>query len=870
MLKRKRGIAWLLVVLMAFLIVFSGTPMVSASVVNDNVSITVRDTTGDKGSITNYSGFRNDITNATRTSLLGDSYADIKYSGSAASKLEYQIINNPVTSQIGLPSEDWKEITLSGTTSNEDADVVTDHPGNLNRRSYDVTGLENIGNIPDWENRTKVYEFPFEATKNVSTMTSTTNDAYGNYLDYLKTNGINGRRYYSNTVFGALNGNGDLYPPEDTVTVNKEKAKYQEASKYWGYIKVPTDGDYYLGLMSDDGSTGTITVKDEKGVTVTKKFSDQFYVQSSKWNSNNESVTLKADKYYPVFIEYFNWGGGARFQMFCTKEDGFSYSNVTVNGIKYNVMNKKGNYSVTVGGINYPLINNKISILSKYITVSGTKYIINGTTVTVSGKTYDVVNGFVYIKTGHNTISYTVTEGYINYTATTPSTTTIPTNAIPLDSNWFYPSYNLSPGEYAETTFTGSYGVKLPSVSGDYYVLYKSSKNGLIVQSGCYGPFVVIGNAAVSIGKRAVNTNGSPQSSFIAGSQFNIEYSIRPEPIVATSNFDKASTISLKEVRIEDELNLDFAILKSSDESTLADGTKFLVTDSKITYSLPEIKYNLSSDAKNYIPVKNEYIYTVPVRLNVVGSNMLISKADASKLTFTDPCDNSKVTKNFGNIIMQATPKAPTVVADIINATLLNVNLTATYTDNPSKKEYKIGVDGTWLPYTVPVLATDNATYYFRGGDSVGNYSAETPYTVNNIIVATGISLKLKNGKSDTSVTKLGKFTAVVEYITRATGVPEFILTCPAESKTLFDNLTIKSRSVTDLQGIEYDVSKTSSGIKIESRNTVLKSSTVKKITIVFNVKTPTYRTGINYYTLQMDDSSSSLRVRVVRTPKIY
>ena len=779
MFKRKRKIAGLLAILMAFSLAFSGAPMVSATVLDDNVSVTVRDTTGNKGSITNFSGFRNDITSAKGTSLLGDSYADIKYYGSAASKLEYQIVNSAYLPQNGLPSTGWNPISLRGTTTNADVDI--DHPGNLKRRSYDVTMLPNIKDTSTWENRNLVYKYPFAASEDVSTATSTSNESYGSYIDYFDYNDVKNRRFYSNTVFGMsiTNGKNDLYPPDDTVSYNGNSyAKYQEASKFWGYMKVPTDGNYYLGLVSDDGSTGTITVNGK-----TKVFADQFKVQGSKWDSDNKSVYLEADIYYPVFMEYFNWGGGARFQMFYSESVGFS-----------------------------------------------------------------------------------------------SSSNSIPSNAIEVGSNWFYPSYSTAPGEYADTTFTGSYGVKLPSKAGDYYVLYRSSKSdGATVQSGSYGPFVVLGNADVSIGKRSVNTDGSPLSSIVAGNQFNIEYSIRPESIVATSNFNKAASISLKDVRIEDELNSDFTILKSSDENFLPDGTKFLVTGSKITYLLPEIKYNLSSDGKNYIPLKSEYIYTVPVKLNVVGTNMLISKADASKMTFTDPCDDSKITKNFGNIIIQATPKAPSVLADIIVATLQNVALTATYTDNPTSKEYKTGATGAWLAYSGPVIATDNETYYFRGGDSVGNYSAETPFTVNNITVATGISLKLKNGRADTSVTKLGKLNAVLAYTTRATGIPEFVLICPAGSETLFNNLSVKSTIVTDTQGIMYDVSKESSGIKIKARNSIVKSTSVKKITLVFNVKKPVYSLKGKYYNLEvnnsvnsLNDSVSSLKVRVVRPPKIY
>lgn len=43
-----------------------------------------------------------------------------------------------------------------------------------------------------------------------------------------------------------------------------------------------------------------------------------FYPQGAIFGSNNISLNLKADQYYPIYLEYFNWGGSAAFQLYYT------------------------------------------------------------------------------------------------------------------------------------------------------------------------------------------------------------------------------------------------------------------------------------------------------------------------------------------------------------------------------------------------------------------------------------------------------------------------------------------------------------------------------------------------------------------------
>lgn len=556
------------------------------------VKVTVTDSSSSVRSINSNSFFKSSTNTDPR--LQGEAYAEISYSGTDARKLEYQFVRSAVGSPSELPAKDWLEIPLNGSTENPD--VMTDRPGNLKRRSYDVTMLPNVNNTSTWNDRSKVFKYPFEAREIVSASVNDKLSSYGTYINYLDYQNVNKRRFAASTVFSALNGNGDMYPPDDYfyrygraykinfsgetpyVTINNynytlkrddyryyitsnyqyiytdsnsPSAKYQEASKMWGYIKVPTTGTYYFGMNSDDGATGTITVDG-----VSNKFYNKFQVQSTTFDSDNKAYVLSKDKYYPISLEYFNWGGGAQFRM-------------------------------------------------------------------------------VYKGPGNS-----------NWTNMNPQ--------------WFYPSHSDAPGEYANTTFTGAKGVKLPAESGDYYVLYKATgANGSTVVSGCYGPFTVPGRAEVTLSKKAVLSDGSTVTTVPRNVPFNIEYTIVPLDIPQNSILaaEGAQTIYLKNVRIQDDLTSGFVVNKEavSGEFIFSGNSS---NDNAYTYILPDIRYNLTTLAngqKVYRAVSNELKYTVSVKMETSATNVKISEDDLSIMTYTNPLDDAKLTRKFNNSYIGST-----------------------------------------------------------------------------------------------------------------------------------------------------------------------------------------------------------------------
>ena len=92
----------------------------------------------------------------------------------------------------------------------------------------------------------------------------------------------------------------------------------------------------------------------------------------------------------------------------------------------------------------------------------------------------------------------------------------------------------------------------------------------------------------------------------------------------------------------------------------------------------------------------------------------------------------SNVTAYVVSNIDKVAPEQPVAAADRTQLTNLNVTVTATFSDDSARKQYRID-DGDWNDYTTGVVMTANGTVSFRGIDAAGNTSAITSYEVANI-----------------------------------------------------------------------------------------------------------------------------------------
>ena len=115
----------------------------------------------------------------------------------------------------------------------------------------------------------------------------------------------------------------------------------------------------------------------------------------------------------------------------------------------------------------------------------------------------------------------------------------------------------------------------------------------------------------------------------------------------------------------------------------------------------------------------------------------------------TDALGNvSEVTPYEVTNIDNVAPEKPTAIPDIIAPTNQSVTVTASFSGDSEKKEYRIG-EGEWTAYTGPVTMTQNGIVSFRGTDEAGNLSEVAEYEIMNIdkVVPT-----ISNVKADITV----------------------------------------------------------------------------------------------------------------------
>lgn len=497
--------------------------------------------------------------------LKGDSFADINVTGEDIDFFKYQFMNTPIEPQ-DMPQSGWLDLDLSEKTINED--VVIERQGYLNQRAYDVSHMPTLRDNSKWSDPQEVFKTPFEATYHKSAGFSTSAAEYGDWEDYIKSEGTTAKRWVTNSIFMKdMNVSG---------ADGNKNANYKEASKFWGYIKVPADGDYKFGANSDDGSKGYITVEGE-----TKSFVDMFKPQGSTFGTTNEVFHLEADKFYPIYLEYFNWGGWAHFEM---------------------------------------------------------KYSSNGSK---------------------------------------------PSKRVPAD--WFYPSKNITPGEYDKTIFTGSEGVRFPTESGDYYILFKTGKNDEVTREGIYGPFTVDSRVSLNLFKEVIGGNTVQEKDV-----FRLKYTVEPEQIRATSTYKNENgayneSISLTNVLLQDEYpgNTDIDVDSGS--------TNIVVSGQAVRVNMEDIEYRLTGNIGEQVYVADPVSFVVDLSTDEPG-NYTFSESGKSIISFTD-INNAKSQMEFPRIAVDVRNKN-TAVLDFERS----VDKSRVYLREPFTLSYEI------IPREIPIL----------------------------------------------------------------------------------------------------------------------------------------------------------------------
>ena len=279
-----------------------------------SVNISVSDSRGTLGKTYNTENDKNnkiyyeDLTQDN--TLIGRGLANFKVSGIAKDKnsdyyLKYRFIKKGQDD-----NTEWKSILL--TTNSINADIDYDNPNNLTFRSYDVNHLPTLSGNSQWSDPNLVFKNPSSNIKYLPTTVASSKSQYGHLTSYIDSDGITQYKWVPNMTF------------YNNMYIGGE---YKEAAKYWGYIKPKKTGWYILGILSDDGAKGTITA-DGKAYEFSK---NGFYPHGVQYfsNSNANPIYLNENEYYPISLEYFNWGGGGAFKV------GYQYSKYREYGYEH-------------------------------------------------------------------------------------------------------------------------------------------------------------------------------------------------------------------------------------------------------------------------------------------------------------------------------------------------------------------------------------------------------------------------------------------------------------------------------------------------------------------------------------------------------
>lgn len=360
---------------------------------------------------------------------------------------------------------------------------------------------------------------------------------------------------------------------------------YKEADKYWGYIKPKESGWYIFGTYSDDGSRFSIT-KDGKTYELSKsefglnksennrwhidEISSNFKVHGSSFYSSFTPIHLDKDKYYPIQLEYFNWGGNGCFKLGYCRIDNYENNE--------NAQNVLGALSKVVQNENYKYDKDFKSIFQQ-----NSKHYIND----------NIINKYL------NDIQWIGSSGK-NEEAFT-----------------LYPSKSNEPADIADEVFEGKSGVKFPKENGIYTIHYEiitrkkgdekpiEGTNGTILQSGEYGKFEVKDLLDTSIS--VVGSNN--QKEIYLNEEAKAVYKIIPNEIKAEDiirdgrSFPKE--IKLTEIKIDGMLPSGMKFNENNNPSinlgTEINGERKFSTDklTDITYTLENGVYKGSELSKD-------------------------------------------------------------------------------------------------------------------------------------------------------------------------------------------------------------------------------------------------------------------------------
>lgn len=387
-------------------------------------TIDIRDSRGKVGSTYNSSKNNINLGKATEaTEIFGQGYADIKVKGIGDKKKEYYFKYSFIDEDNNSIKGGTLPLHSDGNIINT-SDVDIGKEGNLNVMFYENLISDTDRSDETWTDRNKLFQKQQGKSKILPATISHYKNSNSIFFDSYDNTGLDFGRYYS-----AIN-------------------------KYWGYIQPEESGWYILGAYADDGVRAWITTDNKKIDFTNNDWGIDFagypgndqgfdngivYLKSNfsphrpTYYSSFEPVYLDKNMYYPIYVEYYNYGWSGAFELNYnyygdTEPKDIRKTNEDIN----NIIKSYNNDYMLKYKLKY--YNNQLGKFKENI-----KFMENG-------------SGFK-----------------------------------------FYPSRNTTPGEIASATFSGEHNLMLPFSKKPYKITYevieKSNNSEKSVLKGEYGYF---------------------------------------------------------------------------------------------------------------------------------------------------------------------------------------------------------------------------------------------------------------------------------------------------------------------------------------------------------------------------------------------
>ncbi len=386
-------------------------------------TIDIKDSRGKVGSTYNSSKGNVNLGKATEaTEIFGQGYADIKVKGIGDKKKEYCFKYNFIDEDNNSIKSGTLPLHSDGNIINT-SDVDIGKEGNLNVMFYENLIPSGDRTEKTWTDRNKL----FQKSKGKSEILPATISHYKNsnsiFFDSVNNKGLDFGKYYS-----AIN-------------------------KYWGYIQPEKSGWYVLGAYADDGVRAWITTdkkidftdnnfgislvnyqdpndQSDKGIVYLRS---NFSPHRPTYYSSFNPIYLENDKYYPIYVEYYNYEESGAFELNYNYYGNTKPTDITETNEEINNIIKSYN--------GYNILKYKLKTYDKQLG--------------------DFKKNIEFMQQG---------SGFK-----------------------FYPSKNTTPGEISSATFSGEHNLMLPFSKKPYKITYevieKSNNSEKSVLKGEYGYF---------------------------------------------------------------------------------------------------------------------------------------------------------------------------------------------------------------------------------------------------------------------------------------------------------------------------------------------------------------------------------------------